>query len=116
MLTWPMSTKVFVRTVPTDMRKSFDSLMGVVKEFLQEDPLSGHLFVFVSKRGDRVKILWWDRDGLALWYKRLEKGTFRFGKSEQGRLEMTPADLQLILQGIDPAKVVRQKRYQTAST
>lgn len=114
MLSFPASTKVFVRTTPTDMRKSFDSLTGVVKDYLKQDPLSGHLFVFVSKRCDRVKILWWDRDGLALWYKRLEKGTFRFGSSETGRLEISPADLQLILQGIDPSKVVRQKRYQLA--
>jgi transposase len=115
MLTFPATTKVFVCTKPTDMRKSFDSLMGLVQSFLNEDPLSGHLFVFVSKRCDRVKILWWDRDGLVLWYKRLEKGTFRFGMSESGRLEITSVDLQLILQGIDPAKVVRQKRYQLAA-
>ena len=72
MLTLPPSTRVFVATKPTDMRKSFDSLAALVRDFLGDDPLSGHLFVFRNKSGDRLKILWWDRDGLAIWYKKQE--------------------------------------------
>jgi transposase len=113
MLTLPPSTRVFVATEPADMRRSFDGLFALVRDFLGEDPLSGHLFVFRNRAGDRLKILWWDRDGLALWYKRLEEGTFRFpSASDSARLEMTWNDLQLVLQGIDPAKVKRSKRYQ----
>jgi transposase len=119
MLTLPPSTRVFVATQPADMRRSFDGLMALVRDFLGEDPLSGHLFVFRNKAGDRLKVLWWDRDGLAIFYKRLEEGSFSFPKSrDAARLEMSAADLQLVLQGIDPAKVSRAKRYQrpTAAT
>lgn len=117
MLTLPPSTRVFVATRPTDMRKSFDSLAALVRDFLGDDPLSGHLFVFRNRPGDRLKILWWDRDGLAIWYKRLEEGTFRFpAAGDEARLEMSAADLQLVLQGIDPAKVKRSKRYQRSTS
>ena len=113
MLSLPSSTRVFVATKPTDMRRGFDGLFALVRDFLGEDPLSGHLFVFRNRVGDRLKILWWDRDGLAIWYKRLEEGTFRFPSAgDAARLEITSADLQLVLQGIDPAKVNRSKRYQ----
>jgi transposase len=116
MLTLPPSTRVFVAAKPADMRKSFDGLFALVRDFLGEDPLSGHLFVFRNRTGDRLKILWWDRDGLAIWYKRLEEGTFRFpAPGDAARLEMTATDLQLVLQGIDPAKVKRSKRYQRPS-
>jgi transposase len=112
-LTLPPSTRIFVATKPTDMRKGFDSLAALVRDFLGEDPLSGHLFVFRNRPGDRLKILWWDRDGLAIWYKRLEEGAFRIPVNDgSGRLEMSAADLQLVLQGIDPSKVNRSKRYQ----
>jgi transposase len=112
-LTLPPSTRVFVASKPADMRRSFDGLMAMVRDFLGEDPLSGHLFVFRNRAGDRLKILWWDRDGLAIFYKRLEEGGFSFPSSNgAARLEMSAADLQLVLQGIDPAKVKRAKRYQ----
>jgi transposase len=96
------------------MRKSFDSLAALVQDWLGHDPLSGHLFVFRSRRGDRVKLLWWDRDGLALFYKRLERGTFRFPAAvdPQARsIEVSAEDLSLVLWGIDPASVRRQRRY-----
>jgi transposase len=115
MLTLPPSTRVFVATKPADMRRSFDGLLALVREFLgQDDPLSGHLFVFRNKRGDRLKVMWWDRDGLAIFYKRLEVGSYTFPAATGAapQLEMTAADLQLVLQGIDPAKVKRSKRYQ----
>jgi len=114
MLTLPPSTRVFVATQPADMRRSFDGLLALVRDFLgHADPLSGHLFVFRNKRGDRLKAIWWDSDGLAIFYKRLEEGSYRFPAATEDRpqVEMTAADLQLILQGIDPAKVHRSKRY-----
>jgi transposase len=106
--------RIYVCLAPTDMRKSFDSLAALVREGLGYDPLSGHLFVFRGRRGDRVKLLWWDRDGLALYYRRLEKGTFRFPAADdpQSRsIEISSQELSLILWGIDPASVKRQKRY-----
>ncbi len=114
MLTLAPSTRVFVATQPADMRRSFDGLLAIVRDFLgHADPFTGHLFVFRNKRGDRLKVLWWDRDGLALFYKRLEEGAFTFptAAADAKQLEMTAADLQLVLQGIDPAKVQRAKRY-----
>ena len=78
MLSLPPSVRVFVCTQPVDMRLAFDRLAMLAEQVLQENPYSGHLFVYVNRRVDRVKILYWDRSGLAFWYKRLEKGTFRF--------------------------------------
>lgn len=107
--------RIYVCLAPTDMRKSFDSLAAVVREGLGYDPLSGHLFVFRSRRGDRVKLLWWDRDGLALYYRRLEKGTFRFPTAndpETRSIEISSQELSLVLWGIDPVSVRRQPRYQ----
>lgn len=72
MLSLPELVRIFVCTQPTDMRKGFDSLAAVVRDWLGGDPLSGHLFVFRSRRGDRVKLLWWDKDGLAVFYKKHE--------------------------------------------
>lgn len=114
MLTLPPSTRVFVATQPADMRRGFDGLLAIVRDFLgHQDPFAGHLFVFRNKRGDRLKVLWWDRDGLAIFYKRLEVGNFAIPRTETDarQIEMTSADLQLLLQGIDPAKVQRSKRY-----
>lgn len=114
MLTLPPSTRVFVATQPADMRRGFDGLLALVRDFLgHDDPFAGHLFVFRNKRGDRLKVIWWDRDGLAIFYKRLEDGCFTLpaAADDSRQIEMTAADLQLILQGIDPAKVPRAKRY-----
>src|SRR5580692_1316660 len=77
MIMLPSAVRIFLCTRPTDMRKSFDGLFGMVREFLGQDPLSGHLFLFLNRRRDRAKILLWDRDGLVIWYKRLEAGTFQ---------------------------------------
>src|ERR1700685_899942 len=71
------AVRVFLCTKPTDMRKGFDGLFGMVQEFLVQDPLPVHLFLFLNRRRDRVKILFWERDGLVIWYKRLEAGTFQ---------------------------------------
>ena len=89
MVTLPASVRVFVAVAPVDFRKGFDGLAQLAREVIEQDPLSGHLFVFSNRRRDRVKILYWDRDGLAIWMKRLEKGTFRlaFAWSQERRME-----------------------------
>jgi transposase len=113
MLSLPQLVRIYLCAAPTDMRKGFDSLAALIAEELGGDPLSGHLFVFRSKRGDRVKLLYWDRDGLALYYKRLERGSFRFpaADAKAKSIEVTAEELSLLLWGIDPASVRRQKRY-----
>ena len=84
MLSLPPTVRIFLAATPADMRKGFDGLAQLVRDGIPQDPLSGHLFVFLNKRRNRIKILYWDRDGFALWYKRLEKGVFRFPEV-QGR-------------------------------
>lgn len=113
MLSLPLPVRIFLCTRHADMRRSFDGLAQMVREFLGADPLSGHLFVFRNKRGDRVKLLYWDSDGLAIWYKRLEEGTFRFPAATSGHdgLEIRAADLTMLLDGVDLSSVKRQKRY-----
>lgn len=95
------SVRVYLARDPADMRCSFDGLMGRVMGVLAADPFSGHLFVFRSRRGDRVKILFWDRTGFCLWYKRLEKGTFHVPACEGPSVRIEATDLALILEGID---------------
>ncbi len=111
MLSLPPSVRVFVCMVPMDMRRSFDGLAAAAEQVMRQDPLSGHLFVFRSRRGDRVKILYWDRDGYALWYKRLESGVFQFPTSSCESQELSGVDLALILEGIDVRGVKRTKRF-----
>jgi transposase len=105
--------KVFVCLTPADMRKSFDGLSELVRTGLGGDPLSGHLFVFRNKRGDRLKLLYWDADGLAVWAKRLERGTFQFPSSESSAesVEVSSTELALILGGIDLTTARRRVRY-----
>jgi transposase len=113
MLSLPPRVRIFVCLEPADMRRSFDGLSAMVSVLLKADPGSGHLFVFRNRRGDRMKILYWDRDGYALWYKRLEAGVFRFPSAGDGRsrVEWTPAELALVLEGIDVQGMTRRKRY-----
>jgi transposase len=115
MLSWPPTVRLFLCSGATDMRKGFDSLASLVESALTLDPLSGHLFVFRSRRGDRIKILWWDRDGYCLWYKRLERGSFRFPAAstanESKGVEVKAADLMMLLDGVDLGSVRRQRRY-----
>jgi len=95
------------------MRRSFDGLAMMAREGMRQDPLSGHLFVFFNRRGDRVKILFWDRSGFCLWYKRLEQGVFRLPQSlaDTPNPEVEVTDLSLILEGIDLSGARRRKRY-----
>jgi transposase len=95
--------QVWVATTPIDMRKSFDGLAEVVRSFLGRDPLSGNLFVFRNKGGHLVKILWWDRDGLAIYYKRLERGVFQFPRSNETAVEITSNGLLRLLSGLEVA-------------
>ena len=115
MLALPASVRVFFATAPCDMRRGFDALGAMVRETFGDDPLSGHLFVFRSRRGDRLKILWWDRDGFVLWYKRLEKGTFRIGAelahSSHTRIELDRRTLAMLLEGIEPIVVRKLPRF-----
>ena len=111
MVSLPTSVRIWLATRATDLRKSFDSLAELVRQQLAGDPLSGQLFVFRNKRGDRVKLLYWDEDGFVIIYKRLEAGTFRFPQAEAAGVEIRAADLQMLLDGIDLASVKRQKRY-----
>ena len=107
----PSALRIFPATEPADMRKGFDGLSLLVRERIAQDPLSGHLFVFRNKSRDRLKILYWDKDGFALWYKRLEKGTFRFPEAKDGRVEVTPAEMAAVLEGIDLSRARRLPRF-----
>jgi transposase len=97
------------------MRKSFDGLTGLVQECFRQDPLTGHLFLFVNRRRDRIKILYFDRDGLAIWYKRLEAGGFEMPRTaEKDGVELQPAQLAMILSGIDLRSARQRKRFRHA--
>jgi transposase len=114
MIQLPGSVRVYLCLTPCDMRKSFDGLHALVREHLELDAFAGHLFVFASRRRDRVKILYWDRDGFAVWSKRLEEGTYAvpFGQSgEERRQEITAAELGALLSGIDLEHATRRRRY-----
>ncbi|HQV23640.1 MAG TPA: IS66 family insertion sequence element accessory protein TnpB [Agitococcus sp.] len=101
MITIPDGLKVFVCTKPMDMRKSFDGMAGLVSSQLNQNPLSGHIFVFFNKRGDKVKLLYWDRNGYCCWYKRLERGVFRLPRVRGNGFTLSMSDLSLLLEGID---------------
>jgi transposase len=113
MISIASSTRIFVATSPTDMRKGFDGLQGLVAGVLGQDPLSGHLFLFVNRRRDKLKVLYWDGDGLAIWYRRLEQGTFQMPSitDDQTAAEINREDLLMLIRGLDYENVQRRKRY-----
>jgi len=117
MLSLNSTTRIYLAKEPTDMRKGFDGLQGIVNGVLQQDPLCGHLFLFINRRRDKLKILYWDGDGLAIWYKRLEQGTFQIPhiQAEQTTLEISSEELMMLLRGIDFSNAKRRKRYSMAS-
>jgi transposase len=127
-----LGVRVWLCTTPADMRKGFDSLAALVREGLKHDPLSGHLFLFAGRSRDRLKILYWDSDGYALWYKRLEEGTFRLpaaprsdsmglpaaprsegpaAASVGAGVELKASELAMLLAGIDLTSIQRRKRF-----
>jgi transposase len=114
MISLPHAVRVFLHAHPTDLRKGFDALSGLVTTAFSQDPTSGHLFLFVNRRRDRLKILYWDRDGLAIWYKRLETGSFQLPviSRDTVSIEMSSTQLALILSGIDLHSARQRKRYQ----
>ena len=116
MIHLPASVRVYLCLAPCDMRKSFDSLQALVRDHLELDAFAVHLFVFSSRRKDRVKMLYWDRDGFAVWSKRLEEGTYAipFEDGAQSRREITAQELGALLSGIDLNTAKRRKRYRHA--
>lgn len=115
-LSWPARVPIYVYRFPTDMRKAFDGLAAIVQGSMGMDPMDGSLFVFRNRRGDRMKILYWDHDGYALWCKRLEAGTFRFDlpgpdDCRTDRVTVSPTELAMLVDGVDLTSVRRRKRY-----
>jgi transposase len=103
------ATRVWLAAGRVDMRKGFDGLAMLVQSVLERDPFSGHVFAFRGRRGDLVKILWWSGDGLCLFSKRLERGRFVWPRSEAGVAALTPAQLSMLLEGIDWRHPVRSR-------
>jgi len=117
MIGLPSTVKIFLITEPTDIRKGFYTLADIVKR-LGHNPLSGHLFVFLSKKSDRCKILFWSDGGFILWYKKLEQGIFKKPKidSQEGEIFISPSQLTLILEGVDFTKIKKSKRWNPQNT
>jgi transposase len=101
MIPVPTGARVWLAAGRTDMRKGFDGLASLAQNVVQQDPFSGHLFVFRGRRGDLIKVLWWDGQGLCLFAKRLERGHFVWPSPAEGRIVITPAQLAMLLEGID---------------
>jgi transposase len=114
MIGLPSGTRVWLAAGATDMRKGFDGLSALVQTVLRHDPFSGHVFAFRGRRGDLVKLLWWDGDGLCLYAKRLERGRFVWPRTEQGMTVLTPAQLSMLLEGIDWRRPIRTARPELA--
>jgi transposase len=112
MLTLGSTGRIWVCVQAVDGRKSFDGLSAIVTTHLGHDPLSGDLFIFRNRRGDRLKILAWQGDGFALYLRRLERGSFAFPKADAAALSVTPTELAMILGGIDWKQTQRRHRYQ----
>jgi len=115
-----ISRPIYIAVEPVDMRKSFDGLSAIVKNHFHHDPLSGHLFVFINRSADRIKILCWDDDGYAIWAKRLQAGRFRIpvaitGEGKQVAL-VSAAQLAMILEGIEPVAIKKRKRFSLKNT
>lgn len=116
MIALPPQIRVFLYRRPTDMRKSFSGLVALTESALKKDPLSGRFFVFVNRRRDRIKILYWGQTGFCIWYQQLQQGTYQLpghdSLGEQETLEVTRSQLSLILDGIDLSSVRQRLRFQ----
>lgn len=119
MLTLLPSVKIYLATQPVDARKSFDGLSALVESEFGLSPMSGHLFVFLNRRGHVAQMLFWDRSGFCIFKKRLEAGTFRLARNPDGspaaHVEINATELTLMLEGIDLTSAQRRKRYQHAA-
>lgn len=115
MIGLPAGTQIWLVAGATDMRKGFDGLSALVQTALSREPFSGQLFVFRGRRGDRVKVLWWDGQGLCLYYKRLERGRFVWPQARDGVVHLSPAQLSMLLEGIDWRRPERTDRPQQAA-
>jgi len=111
MLSLSPAVRIFVATAPTNMHLSFDRLAALARDVIHQDPLSGHLFVFRNRAGDKLKILVWDRSGFCLWYKRLEQGVFHVPPASATHVELEAAELLLLLDGIDLRQATRRPRW-----
>ena len=113
MIHLPASVRVYLCLTPTDMRRSFDGLHALVRDHLQLDAFAGHLYIFSNRRRDRLKVIYWDRDGFAIWAKRLEEGSFAIpaGEPDSTRIEITTEELGAVLSGIDLPQATRRRRY-----
>ena len=107
MIQLPENVSIYLALAPVNMRKSFDGLSVLAQEVIKENPLQGHLFVFRNKQADKIKLLWWDRNGFAIFYKRLEKGRFKFPKCHGNRMVINQEELKLLLDGIDFTRLKR---------
>ena len=107
MIALPSGTRIWIVAGGTDMRRGFDGLAALVQLQLSDDPFSGQLFVFRGRRGDRIKVLWWDGDGLCLFAKRLERGRFVWPQARDGKVALSGAQLSMLLEGIDWRRPVR---------
>lgn len=117
MLTISPAVRIYVATGTTDLRRSIDGLSALVRERFDLNPLSGHLFLFRNRRGDRLKILVWDHSGFWILYKRLEQGTFAWpAEAEAAPVEMRHQDLLLLLSGVDLASTRRRRWYERLTT
>ena len=113
MLNLNVNTIISVYSSPVDMRKSFNGLIGIVRYFLNGDPLSGQLFVFLNKSHNLMKILYWDGDGYVIWYKRLERGTFRLpaSNSDAVSVAVSRSEFAMILEGFEPPQLNKRTRF-----
>jgi transposase len=107
MISFPTGAHIWIAAGVTDLRRGFTGLSAVAQTVLQQDPFNGHIFVFRGRRGDLVKLLWWDGDGLCLFAKRLERGRFVWPQAESGTVSLTRAQLSMLLEGIDWRQPVR---------
>jgi transposase len=115
MIALPSGTRVWVAAGVTDMRKGMDGLAALVQTTLSEDPFSGHIFVFRGRRGDLLKLVWWSGDGLCLFAKRLERGRFVWPQAASGTVALSPAQLSMLLEGIDWRRPTRTWRPEVAA-
>jgi transposase len=107
MIGLPSGTRIWLAAGRTDMRRGFDGLAALAQSALEQEPFSGHVFVFRGRRGDIIKLLWWDGQGMCLFAKRLEKGRFIWPQAESGSVSLSPAQLSMLLEGIDWRMPVR---------